>query len=87
MKAIEVVKLLNISKMTLHNWVKAGKVKVKARHSKRTFEYDDESIYALLGRVPERPRLEIKYTEDGTESSFICVNDLKIKEILKILTK
>lgn len=48
MRSKEVCKKLGISKMTLHNYVKAGKIKVKARYSTKLLIYDDESVMKLL---------------------------------------
>lgn len=47
MKSKEVCKKLGITKMTLHNYVKAGKVKIKARYSRKMIIYDDESVESL----------------------------------------
>lgn len=47
MRSKEVCEKLGISKMTLHNYVKAGKIKIKARYSKALIIYDDESVYAI----------------------------------------
>jgi len=47
MKSKEVQNKLGISKMTLHNYVKAGKIKIKARYSRKMIIYDDESVEKL----------------------------------------
>ena len=47
MRSKEVCEKLGISKMTLHNYVKSGKIKVKARYSKALIIYDDDSVNAL----------------------------------------
>lgn len=48
MRMKEVLERLNVTRMTLNNYVKAGKIKVKQRLSKRLFIYDDESIEKFL---------------------------------------
>ena len=37
---------LNISKMTLHNYVKRGKIRVAAKLNSRNIIYDDQSVEA-----------------------------------------
>jgi hypothetical protein len=51
MKAKEVLKILGISRQSLINYVKDGRIKVKAKLSKNFFEYDDDSIYELIGNM------------------------------------
>ena len=48
MKSREVCEKLGITKMTLHNYVKSGKIKVKARYSRKMIIYDDASVEKLL---------------------------------------
>lgn len=47
MKAKEALKLLNVTRQTLYNYVKEGKVKTTQLHNGR-YEYDDDSIYDLI---------------------------------------
>ena len=47
MKAKEVLTTLNITRNTLHNYVKAGKIKVSLL-SNNFYDYDDDSVFALL---------------------------------------
>ena len=47
MRSKEVCKNLKISKMTLHNYVKSGKIKVKECYSKVLIIYDDDSVNML----------------------------------------
>jgi len=49
MKAKEVKKILGITQYTLYRYLKNGKVKIKSKLSKTDYEYDDDSIYALIG--------------------------------------
>ena len=53
MKAKEVLTLLGISRSTLCKYVKQGKIKAKQLPSGR-YEYDDDSVYALLGKGQTR---------------------------------
>lgn len=47
MKAKEALKLLNVTRQTLYNYVKEGKVKTTQLHN-GCYEYDDDSIYDLI---------------------------------------
>ena len=47
MKAKEVLNLLNISRVTLHKYVKLGKIKVKKLNN-GYYDYDINSVYSLL---------------------------------------
>lgn len=47
MKAKEVLKLLNISRITLYNYVKSRKITVRKRDN-GYYDYDNESVYKLL---------------------------------------
>ena len=49
MKAKDVKKLLGISQFTLYRYLKDGKVKLKSKLSKTNYDYDDDSVYALIG--------------------------------------
>jgi len=53
MKAKEVLALLEISRSTLCKYVKQGKIKAKRLPSGR-YEYEEDSVYALLGRGKAR---------------------------------
>lgn len=46
MKASEVLKLLDISRVTLWSYVKNGKIKVTMKHN-GYYDYDEESVYKL----------------------------------------
>ena len=50
MKAKEVLQILKITRQTLCKYVKQGKIKIKSKLSKNFFEYDDESVFALIGQ-------------------------------------
>lgn len=47
MMANDVLKLLGVTKMTLHNWVKSGQLKILGRVG-RHIVYDDESVAKLI---------------------------------------
>ncbi len=49
MKAKDVKKLLGISQFTLYRYLRDGKVKLKSKLSKTNYDYDDDSVYALIG--------------------------------------
>ena len=59
MKANEVLKILGVCRQTLCNYVQEGKVKVKAKLSKNYYEYDDDSVYALIGEKNKKENKEI----------------------------
>ena len=48
MTSKEVQETLNISRMTLCNYVKAGKIKVNSKMSERKLDYDIDSVNQLL---------------------------------------
>jgi putative resolvase len=47
MKAKEVLKILNISRATLYNYTKDGKIKVK-KLDNGYYEYDEESVFKII---------------------------------------
>ena len=68
MKAKEVLKLLGITQQTLWNWSKSGKIKVVSKLSRTYNEYDDDSVYALIGQKSKKKnRLVISYTRVSTQ--------------------
>lgn len=54
MKAKEVLKILGITQQTLWKYAKSGKVKIKSKLSRSYYEYDDDSVYALIGQKKEK---------------------------------
>ena len=54
MKAKDVKKLLGISQFTLYRYLRDGKVKLKSKLSKTNYDYDDDSVYALIGQKKEK---------------------------------
>lgn len=53
MKAKEIMQLLHISRMTLHNYVKQGKIKAERKHNGQ-FEYNKDDVYSMLNNYSER---------------------------------
>lgn len=54
MKAKEVKKLLGITQFTLYRYLRDGKVKLRSKLSRTNYEYDDDSVYALICRKKEK---------------------------------
>lgn len=50
MKAKEVKKLLGITQYTLYRYLRDGKVKLKSKIAKTFYDYEDDSVYALIGQ-------------------------------------
>ena len=68
MKAKEVLKLLGITQQTLWNWSKSGKIKVVSKLSRTYNEYDNDSVYALIGQKSKKKnRLVISYARVSTQ--------------------
>lgn len=79
MKAKDVLNLLNIHRQTLHTYVKSGKIKIKSIINKYHYEYDDDSVYALIGYKKEHKNKKIiSYSRVSTQNQ---------KEQLKEQTK
>ena len=69
MKAKEVLKILGITQQTLWNWSKSGKIKVKSKLSRSYNEYDDDSVYALIGlNSQKKNKLVISYARVSTQN-------------------
>lgn len=68
MKAREVLKILGITQQTLWKWSKSGKIKVVSKLSRSYNEYDDDSVYALIGRKTEKKnKVVISYARVSTQ--------------------
>lgn len=50
MKAKQVLNILGICRQTLCNYVKQGKIKINSKYSRTFYDYDDDSVYALIGK-------------------------------------
>ena len=69
MKAKEVKKILGITQYTLYRYPKAGKVKLASKLSKTDYNYDDDSIYALIGQKSQKKnKLIISYARVSTQN-------------------
>lgn len=69
MKAKEVKKILGITQFTLYRYLKNGKVKLKSKLSKTNYEYDDDSVYALIGQKKEKKDKKIiSYARVSTQN-------------------
>ena len=69
MKAKDVLKILGVSRQTLYNYVKQGKIKVSSVYNKNFYEYDDDSVYALIGKTNERKnKINISYSRVSTQN-------------------
>ena len=62
MKAKEVLKLLNISRATLYNYTKNGKIKVQLLDN-GYYDYDEVSVYKI---IKKDPRINIIYARVST---------------------
>jgi predicted site-specific integrase-resolvase len=62
-KSKNILKLLQITRQTLYNYVKNGKVKVKLLPNGH-YEYSDEDVYGLLNR--DTPRINVIYARVST---------------------
>ena len=69
MKAKEVKKILGITQYTLYRYLKEGKVKLASKLSKTDYNYDDDSIYALIGqKLQKKNKLVISYARVSTQN-------------------
>lgn len=69
MKAKEVLKILGITRQTLYNYLKQGKVSIKVKYNKNFYEYDDDSVYALIGQKQiKNDRKIVSYSRVSTQS-------------------
>lgn len=68
MKAKQVMKLLGISRLTLHNYIKKGYINYKTLPSGQ-YDYDEDSVYAFIGRKKEKKdRKIISYSRVSTQA-------------------
>lgn len=69
MKSKEVLKLLGVRRETLSRYVKEGKIKVSHRYNKTFYEYDDDSVYAFLGKtIDKHDRDIVTYSRVSTQN-------------------
>ena len=91
MKAKEVLKLLNVTRATLTNYVKNGKLKVRELHN-GYYEYDEEDVYKLSGikekrktviycRVSTRSQKKDLENQKETLKTFCAKNGVTVDDI------
>ena len=69
MKAKQAMKILGVTRQTLCRYLKEGKVKIKAKINEKFFEYDDDSVYALIGlNSQKKNKLVISYARVSTQN-------------------
>lgn len=69
MKAKEALKILGITRQTLYNYLKQGKISTKTKYNKCFYEYDDNSIYALIGQKQiKNNRKIVSYSRVSTQN-------------------
>ena len=69
MKAKEVKKILGITQYTLYRYLKEGKVRLASKLSKTDYNYDDDSVYALIGQKSQKKnKLVISYARVSTQN-------------------
>lgn len=69
MKCKQVIKLLNVTHPTLCSYVKKGKLKVK-RQVNGFYDYDDDSVFALLGITERSTVVYGRVSTPGQKSSL-----------------
>ena len=81
MKSAEVLKLLQITRPTLTNYVQNGKLKV-TKLGNGYYDYDDASVYKFLGQpIPDSDRTNIIYCRVST---YKQKNDLA-NQVLQVI--
>lgn len=69
MKAKEVLQILKITRQTLCRYVKQGKIKIKSKISNNFFEYDDESVFSLIGeKTKKNKKIVVSYARVSTQN-------------------
>lgn len=84
MKAKEAMRLLGVSKMTLHNYVKTGKIKIDKKINSRNIVYNNESVYKFANEIQSCNAGRIIFNFNGKTIEIKMTNNL-VKKILKIL--
>lgn len=76
MKAKEVLKILGITQQTLWTWSKSGKIKVNAKLSRTYNDYNEDSVYALIGRKSSaKNKIIVSYARVSTQNQKTQLND------------
>ena len=69
MKANKVLKVLGISRSTLYRYKKDGIIKIKTKFNDNFYEYDDDSVYRLLGdSTKSKNKLIVSYARVSTQN-------------------
>ena len=69
MKANKVLKVLGISRSTLYRYKKDGIIKIKTKFNDNFYEYDDDSVYRLLGdSTRSKNKLIVSYARVSTQN-------------------
>ena len=69
MKANKVLKVLGISRSTLYRYNKDGIIKIKTKFNDNFYEYDDDSVYRLLGdSTKSKNKLIVSYARVSTQN-------------------
>lgn len=71
--------LTGMSRMTLHNYVKSGDIKVTTQKNSRVYEYDDQSIYDFIASRQQNRLTVIK----DRKVVFSSVDTQLISDFLK----
>lgn len=92
MKVKEAQKILNVSRATVHNWIKTGKLKLNKVLTNGYIDINDESVYDCIVSTYEplekKNRIVI-FTKDGDILKFGPDDETtrKVSEYLDELTK
>ena len=84
MRAKEALEILGVSRMSLCNYVKQGKIKVKEVRNKNQMDYDDNSVYECANKMNPNNRILITYNGEVTELKATAT---RIRKILEVLSK
>ena len=69
MKVRKVKKILGITQFTLYRYLRNGKVRLKSKLSKTNYDYDDDSVYALIGQKKQKKDKKIiSYARVSTQN-------------------
>ena len=69
MKANKVLKVLGISRSTLYRYKRDGTIKIKTKFNDNFYEYDDDSVYRLLGdSYKETNKQIVSYARVSTQN-------------------
>ena len=69
MKANKVLKVLGISRSTLYRYKRDGIIKIKTKFNDNFYEYDDDSVYRLLGdSTKSKNKLIVSYARVSTQN-------------------